>query len=104
MRLTGKPVWILNVYTWAGMSIGAKHWYWELENTETSETFGRNESCFDIDDLEKGSCLLREDAILNGTREYLKKTTQGTEGVLFIARRSAVIHGINIHESWQEVD
>jgi hypothetical protein len=84
------------------MSIGAKHWYWDLENTETDERLGRSESRLDVKDLDKGSCLLREDAVLEGTREFLKKTTQGVEGHLFIAHRGAVVHGITIAESWQE--
>ena len=102
MLLVGKPVWILNVYSWAGMSIGAKHWYWELESTETDEKFGRSESRLDVEDLDKGACLLREDAVLEGTKEYLKHTSQGVEGHLFIAHRNAVIHGVSVVESWQE--
>ena len=101
MKILGKPIWILNVYTWAGMSIGASHWYWDLENTETRESWGRSENSLSDDEEWKGSCLLREDAVLEGTREFLGKTTQGVQGSLFIANRVAVYHGITIEESWQ---
>lgn len=94
MKLDGKSVWILNVYTWGGLTPGAKHWYWELYDEVNYESYGRSESRIDVleadEDIKKGSCLTRADAIREGVNEFLRRTVDGVEGVLVIGKRPSI--------------
>ena len=103
MKLEGKPIWILKISSWMGLSFGAKHWYWDLENTETDEIYGYSEDVFEKENVDDGlNCLLRKTAIRKGVERFIQLTYEGLAGTLIIGNRSAIVHGIEIDESWQE--
>lgn len=103
MKLEGKPIWILSISTWQGMSIGAKHWYWDLINTETDMVYGYSEDVFKKENVDDGiNCLLRKTAIRKGVERFIQLTYEGLGGVLIIGRKNAVKYGIEIEKSWRE--
>jgi hypothetical protein len=85
------------------LSFGAKHWYWDLINTETDEIYGYSESVLEKENLKDGiNCMLRKTAIRKGVDRFIQLTYEGLGGVLIIGRKNAVKHGIEIEKSWRE--
>ena len=100
MRLNGRDVWYLDVYSWRGRSIGATHWYYDLRNTVGQSD--KYTSGFGYDDDESTP---KYDTEAEATTAGMLKWLEMTKGAdtLVIASEAAVRRGLSVDPTWEEL-